>query len=664
MLKRNSRTLTMGCMALTCTLFATTSFAQPSPTTEVTWQVVNRFPLFLKDVYFARIAGIRTTENPSGDRLWNVNGSAGDTVDTKGFTQKLRDVFPVVSETAWQPVSGTYAEPELMRTRNSIVAQSSIVGQNCQWELKDLMAESITKRVDANCAYSPALPIDITKTYELRLLDRNGLALLPATRVKTRSRLVVAMGDSFASGEGNPDHPAILGSSEHTVPEKWMILPIGKGNFRLKDSSPTNGARWLDDACHRSLMSWPALTALRRAVMNPHEVVQFASFACSGAEVYDGILTRQENPPGAGYALGTVDRVNTKNTRLRHSQISSLAHLVCEKSNDATLNGIGGEKIQVNHSTFFKKVYTPQCTKVRHQVDDLLLMVGGNDAGFSSIVMWVLHPQELKIRLPFLSPILNAAVTKAIHPLTPEQAGAAFPHFEGLYSNVRLALARVGVKEESTQLALYPFILSAESVATPEARTSCTLRTADGFMPLQTLVGERAIHEGARFGAIINNLDRLKEDYITPLREAQKKNIGLWRTIDTATAFEGRGLCDTDVCEGDNCSTGDLIRWQWRDSDEHNVPWSEKSCEKANSTKQQVSYFCKAAPMRNPSYFDAYDPTRRRGLRFGNDAFLAAAGVFEKSPGQKVFRQDPITGLAHPTGNVHARIADLVSLTD
>ena len=107
-----------------------------------------------------------------------------------------------------------------------------------------------------------------------------------------RRHLVVAIGDSFASGEGNPDYPAEFRRFSRQPPNDWATEP----NYPVH-SLDVVSARWLDPDCHRSLLSWPALYALRKALTQPNTVVQFASLACSGAEVLDGFLLPQRSPP-------------------------------------------------------------------------------------------------------------------------------------------------------------------------------------------------------------------------------------------------------------------------------------------------------------------------------------------------------------------------------
>lgn len=78
--------------------------------------------------------------------------------------------------------------------------------------------------------------------------------------------LVVSLGDSFGSGEGNPH---------------LMSVIEGRG---------VRPALWWDRRCHRSLVSGPALAAWYYAEQNERRSVTFLSYACSGAEIGLGIL--------------------------------------------------------------------------------------------------------------------------------------------------------------------------------------------------------------------------------------------------------------------------------------------------------------------------------------------------------------------------------------
>jgi GDSL-like Lipase/Acylhydrolase family len=112
-----------------------------------------------------------------------------------------------------------------------------------------------------------------------------------ATRSTTfRDLLVVSVGDSYASGEGNPN----------------------------ADGS------WTDQQCHRSRNGWPARVA--RSLEGNSTTVTFLSYACSGAELrhlyaqsYEGAVPGSPLPPqiiAARQALGAPTATSTRRVDL------------------------------------------------------------------------------------------------------------------------------------------------------------------------------------------------------------------------------------------------------------------------------------------------------------------------------------------------------------
>ena len=86
-----------------------------------------------------------------------------------------------------------------------------------------------------------------------------------------RDVLIVAMGDSFGSGEGNP----------HTY------IGYKTSDSRYKNPRP---ALWLDPRCHRSLFSSSGLTSALLADANRGVSFSLINTACSGAETGFGLL--------------------------------------------------------------------------------------------------------------------------------------------------------------------------------------------------------------------------------------------------------------------------------------------------------------------------------------------------------------------------------------
>lgn len=90
------------------------------------------------------------------------------------------------------------------------------------------------------------------------------------TSINVKDVLIVAIGDSYASGEGNP----VVASP--TAPQ-WAYSP-----------SPAMNAE--NANAHRSTISGPAEFAYQLQQANPHEAVTFVSVADSGASIPAGVL--------------------------------------------------------------------------------------------------------------------------------------------------------------------------------------------------------------------------------------------------------------------------------------------------------------------------------------------------------------------------------------
>ncbi|WP_165071365.1 SGNH/GDSL hydrolase family protein [Paludisphaera rhizosphaerae] len=90
------------------------------------------------------------------------------------------------------------------------------------------------------------------------------------TTILVKDVLVVSIGDSYASGEGNPVVPGFFD------PE-WAYSPDAAMNQENADA-------------HRSTLAGPAQFALQLEASNPHQSVTFVSVANSGATIPEGVL--------------------------------------------------------------------------------------------------------------------------------------------------------------------------------------------------------------------------------------------------------------------------------------------------------------------------------------------------------------------------------------
>jgi hypothetical protein len=120
----------------------------------------------------------------------------------------------------------------------------------------------------------------------------------PVSRiVQIRDYLIVSIGDSLASGEGNPDVPGI-----------YSLNDDYKGEISL--NKVIRPAQWQDRRCHRSAKSGPSLAA--KAFENRYTSVTFLSFACSGAAIRHLISDRYggAEPIGSQTVPPQVDAVS------------------------------------------------------------------------------------------------------------------------------------------------------------------------------------------------------------------------------------------------------------------------------------------------------------------------------------------------------------------
>jgi hypothetical protein len=128
----------------------------------------------------------------------------------------------------------------------------------------------------------PALPAQGDYRVTLGIQTEDGRSDTQTQTVTVEDLLVVSIGDSNASGEGNPDQAA-----------EWNFQPNPIDPIDIE--APT----WWDDRCHRSLISGPALAAYEIERADPHTSVTFLSFACSGAKITRGLVDwyRGIDPP-------------------------------------------------------------------------------------------------------------------------------------------------------------------------------------------------------------------------------------------------------------------------------------------------------------------------------------------------------------------------------
>ncbi|HUI94707.1 MAG TPA: hypothetical protein VLX44_03050 [Xanthobacteraceae bacterium] len=245
--------------------------------------------------------------------------------------------------------------------------------------------------------------------------------------VVVQDLFVVAMGDSFMSGEGNPDKPVRFSPSREMVydptnsdtrdvasrsigpnpnygvasaPENFnpkalpkRLMEDEERSLIYRPNSPEfqhafdkADAQWLSVDCHRSQYGYPFRVSLELALENPHRSVTLVSLACSGSDIVNGMFK----------SVDAREKFSEPNgSKMVVSQFDQLSDLICRNgaagrtaSASYTLPVYKSGSTAISSETITER-WCPQANRKR-PVDLVLLSIGGNDVGFSGLVMYAM----------------------------------------------------------------------------------------------------------------------------------------------------------------------------------------------------------------------------------------------------------------------------------
>jgi len=292
-------------------------------TLRISWEVRNRFRLFREERDFllhvesARgrsiLASERALELQSDGRGWARNMVNRLCIDLNGHVSEPcnRDN---VKESYLTPID----HPVAVRLDGVVP-----VGATCAWSFDDGDGPQ-------QSTFDCAEPVNLRVRYgrqTVATVDVSSGTDAPArisTEIRVRDIFIAGLGDSIASGEGNPDRP--VGLSDEGFCFRYYLSSATAQYFRPSRAGYKGGraceagetlqvwqrqsALWLNSACHRSLYSYQTRTALALAAQYTHIAVTYLPLACTGATIADGLLGGQrarECPPGkSGSCAGTV----------------------------------------------------------------------------------------------------------------------------------------------------------------------------------------------------------------------------------------------------------------------------------------------------------------------------------------------------------------------
>ncbi len=369
------------CLAVgLCVLFVSVSAATAEPS--IYWRLENPFRFFTDPAHTEvhRATYVALTDAERRTPILSAERALADRHQGEGWAATMLD------DTCWEPKLNrhvckghtSYLDPTLHRI---VVTARGIEDAEveCLWltapHTRGMRGQAIKVRCDEAVILEIPFPAGARVSLEI------GKREIAADEIKIRDILVVGMGDSFASGEGNPD-VAVRFSRERSADygdaksgANLMGFPARVGGWQqigdkaFLDANP----RWLDQACHRSLYSHQLRAALQLAIEQPDRAVTFVSYACSGAEVTQGLFLRYKGhewvptPPD----LSQISAIAQAQCGKREAPAHDLPEAYHLNGKVEDLVGLVLRKCDVEHA---------------RRIDLLLLSIGGNDVGFSRLL--------------------------------------------------------------------------------------------------------------------------------------------------------------------------------------------------------------------------------------------------------------------------------------
>ncbi|MGF1718015.1 hypothetical protein L4D08_24440 [Photobacterium chitinilyticum] len=302
----------------------------------------------------------------------------------------------------------------------------------CEWRYGANKAISHCNKpiVIKNIPYPEGLDINVTPLVK-------GLHSSYSTNIKVVDKLIVGIGDSYASGEGNPDIPVNFSEQRANrdifFTKNWFTPRKNEGNYAI----------WADRRCHRSLYSYQFKTALLMSLENPKQAITFLSYSCSGAKV-DHILSKWK---GA-----------TENYLFKQEQKWISTGLGFEQKWHNRYKEIAPQLYSLSNDIKCHDKWRGNCKKGMREIDFVLLSIGGNDIGFAKYVKNIALSKENKLSL------LNRKIkARKVEKSLEELLNSYKELYHALSSRLPIKQCVISGECERVLLTTYPNILNDEN---------------------------------------------------------------------------------------------------------------------------------------------------------------------------------------------------------
>jgi lysophospholipase L1-like esterase len=332
---------------------------------QISWEVRNRFRLFREERDF-----LLHTDAGRGRSILSAEQALEMQSDGRGWARNVvnRLCIDLAGRVSEPCTRDNVKESYLTPVDHAVVVRLTgavPVGATCAWSFDDGdgpqqstfdCAEPVNFR--ARYGRTTAATVDVSS-------GSDGSQRV-STEIAVRDIFIAGLGDSIASGEGNPDRPVALADEGFcfrsylgtAYAQYYRPSRAGYKGGRACEAPDTlqvwqrQSALWFNPACHRSLYSYQTRTALALAVQYPHIAVTYLPLACTGATIADGLFGSQrarECPPS--------------------------------KSSQTCQGTVNGQLAELREAVTAAKRRQPD-----RKLDLVLLSVGANDIYFSGLV--------------------------------------------------------------------------------------------------------------------------------------------------------------------------------------------------------------------------------------------------------------------------------------
>ncbi len=600
---------------------ASSLWAQPATAEpEIKWRTTNAFRLFTdpsnSDVHRATYESL--TEDERRTPILSAERALADR-HADGWAATMWE------DACWEwtknrygcPALQDYVNPKSHKVRAEVLEVTDGGAVDCTW----LTAPKSGRKRGAALTVPCDTPVELEIPYPAgaTVSVQVGGRQIAETVVKVEDLFIVGMGDSFGSGEGNPDLAVRLSaerSADYGLRRKdepaLAGYPARAGNWsKIGDKQfIEENPRWLDQACHRSLYSHQLRAALQLGVEDPHRAVTFVGFACSGAETIFGAFLRYK---GHEWVPSPPEL----------SQISAAADAQCGTQEAPLVDlpeayHMNGRLQELKGGLVLKKCPADRARKI----DLLFLSVGGNDIGFSRLVANAVLADQSSLRS-------LGGWFGQVQGLQEAQAGldVLADRYKALNRAFHALLHIPWPESDRIILTAYPPLVLLE-----DGKSLCP----DGTSGMTVL-------SDFRLSQAKSNEASVAAERLQGIMRDSAKSYG-WSFADAHRAdFRGRGLC---------------------------AGWSKDALNTADDLRMPRLVDGKWTPY-NPSEWRAYAP-RQRWFRTPNDGFLTGHFHVPQSLMQSVMKNQGLewvqlllastySGSFHPTAEGHAAIADSVA---